>query len=93
MSRHDEVTPTYSYHNGDLSERVLDHDSQLVRLTEQLSIAVLTVNEIRMDVKLIMADSERRRERDAVYDRWLRAIPITLAVISGAYWLLIHLQK
>lgn len=71
---------------------LIDHDKRLTRLADQMSHTMMICAEMRTDIKSLVMHSERQRERDAMYDKCLRAIPIVFALLSGGYWILSRLK-
>lgn len=59
---------------------------------QQLAMCVEMLKTLAMDVRILRSDSDRARERDAVYDRWVKAMPLVFAGLSGIYWVLSHMR-
>lgn len=66
-----------------LQFKVQSHEHQLALCLEML-------RSLSSDVKVLRSEADRARERDAIYDRWIRLMPVIIGIISGIFWLFHH---
>lgn len=91
MGDTDKSSPHFKF-PGDIGARVISHEVKIGRLNEQLSQCVLLLKDVRGDVKILLADSAARKERDATYDRWVRLLPVLIPILTGICWLIVRVK-
>lgn len=91
----DAPTPsdTLSVHFTGTVNRIFEHEQKLAVLSEQVGQLLLMCRETRLDIKSLSGYAERHAERDAIYDKLLRLIPVSIALISGIYWIFSHIKN
>lgn len=67
------------------------HDMQLANISTQMAAVAKSLEDLKIDVRHLMKESDQAAVRAALYDRWVRILPVVFAGISGTYWLCTHL--
>lgn len=84
---------TLSLHFTGTVNKIFEHEQKLAILAEQIAQVAGMCRETRGDIKGLLAYAERHAERDAIYDRILRVVPISIGLVSAVYWILSHLKN
>lgn len=69
---------------------ISSNDLQLAKMAHQVDTLCGVLHEVRLDVKYLMGEADRARERTEIYGRWVKAGPVVFALVSAFYWILLH---
>lgn len=74
-------------------QKLIEHDFKLERLNERIDHIDDVCSEMRGDIKLLLQQVVASQERDRMYDKLVRIIPVAITLLSCLYWTFSHLNK